>query len=430
MASSNKQNGKGGKDKKAPQRIATVAKAGRRSKSGGRGQKAKLLHKELSAPLKTMDDVHALNLHTGDHLELGCAIYEFTAPSMLRLMKVNGEDALASHVGIHHDIFVTFGQLRNPEFDSSLSNGRRAKQEAMWNHARTALGKNGLDDLKSFSDNMRALQQEQDRLTAENIATTEEKIPRFISDGFGNTFIGESLRYWNDATADVAKALESLTPDHSPVEIRFGKTCAEGVVFGIWYDAYGNALIVGVGSVGEKSPLHMKVLPKTRLNCRFGKIQETFNLETSPEIWNRIRSAKEIHGYLLGLPRSLRDPFMESLQKAFQRIRSTEPTQTVGNIVPIRSGQHTEQRPQGTAPQFGTRRDSTKESGARPETKQAAAIAPAMESQKQTPETSKKDTCLADYIATLREAGVEGAELAKMVLAYKGSTSTGTVATA
>lgn len=254
-----------------------------------------------------------LNGHTvtGHYVAIGDAVFEVKKETLL-LSSARCEQ-LAQFVSRMRYVFVAECQLTSNTFESSLSHTAREKQMAMWNYIRTVIGEEGRTAILKRRWAGKLMISDRQMLSS-----TKEVKPLPSSEKL--LHVGENAKRWNEASSEIATAFESMSTD-KPAEIRIGTNQHEGITLGFFYKGNGN-IHVYAGHTGAKSPLTGKVLEGAFLEVRHGQLNET--ISETLNATERGRSAFAMHGFLMGLPRNLRDPIMHGMHHAVRRIKDEE----------------------------------------------------------------------------------------------------------
>lgn len=254
----------------------------------------------------TMDDFLKGYAVTGHHVAIGDAVFEVRKET-LALTRAACKQ-LAPYVDRMQYVFVTEGQLTNNAFESPLSHTAREKQMTMWNYIRTAIGEEGRMAILKRREMSRVAPPEK---PATPIVKEAETLPSKEEP----SYVGENAKRWNEASAEIATAFESMSAE-KPAEIRIGTNQHEGTTLGFFYSNGGNIRIYA-GHVGTKSPLAGKVLDGIYLEARRGELSETI-----PETLNGLAFGKSVfamHGFVMDLPRNLRDPILSGMIHVVRR---------------------------------------------------------------------------------------------------------------
>lgn len=350
----------------------------RRERRGSRGSISDQLD-NLAIPVPVIswtEMVEAIiegTLRTGVRVDFaGESQFEYLAPDRLILVSSTAV-VFAPHVRTNENIFVMFWQVAKNNFVSTIPGKAGQKQQLMISYIREQLSEEDLGNLSAF------------------VSSEREKFK----------FIGEEATAWSRASANVS-LLEQLS-DKNRVEVRFGKTMEDGIVLGFMFDdTRHSTIVVGIGHIGNKHPLAAKTLNGTYLKCSRGQFPEFFDEEKMSQ-GEMIASAGELLKYLNGggLEELERQQLMNAMMAACKRLHDAR------KVHSIHEHQHV-----GFLGRGGNR-PTPKTVATAPRTEVPAAQAPA--------EPKAPTSGLPQYIASLKSAGIDGAELAELVVAYKAS---------
>ncbi len=307
----------------------------------------------------------------------GEATFAVGRNNSLLMEKVVAVPELADHGQDNKGVFVTLGQVCRDVFESPLSGKSGEKQVAMREYLRSRLD---LEALKKALTTVRTVD-----------------------------YVGHSQEIWNRASDSID--LTKLSGDGTMTEITLGTSAQAGIVLGISFvQQPWSALLVEIGHIGEKHPLHATVPVGTKVKCDRGNFP-TISPE-SREKSSLARGAGAVLDYLVtGIDSIEHELIHQEMMKACKRLHEEQKTATAAS----------EKR--SHAPQFGQRRDVAPDGTPPPASKAKAAIltAPATAPAPSDAPRSTNNGGLAAFIAELRKQGVDGAELATFLVAYKES---------
>ena len=307
-------------------RVAKVAKAGRRSRTGGKFAGLNKHTPVEASPLVITtvgaSDLINGNVATGHNVLIGDATFGVIEEGRQLTLVAAASGELSKFVGKAPHVFIKVSDLVKDEYTPALTGMWGAQQIAMWQHIGDTLCAEGLEALEERLQRDRTARF--DAINAERAAAEKAAM-----------HVGANVEVWDRAVAgsdDIAAAFEAMTSDKQ-VEIRFGREVSFGVVLGFFFDQLTDGINVHVGHVGEKSEQAGKIVGGAHLRCFGSTVPETLSHTILASHFGG--SVKMIHELVMGLDRVKggHDAMMSGMYHAVKRIVA----ERKNKVVPIKS---------------------------------------------------------------------------------------------
>lgn len=362
---------------------------------------------EASSALLGVNDLLDGHMTTGHTVAIGDATFGVIEGGHKLTLVAAATGELAKYVGVWQSTYISMHQIVNDIFDQAcpLKGMAAKKQLAMWQHIRSTLGNEGLDDLE-------------DRLENDRKVRFETRNEELASAHKAAQFVGSDVEVWERAVSGsdaITAAFEKMTADQ-PAEVRFGNPGNKdavnyGVVLGFFFDQGTDCINVYVGHVGDKSEHAGKIVVGAHLRCSSGWVPDTLSESILASYFGN--SIKAIHELIMDLEWTKfgREALLSGMIDAVKRIMNDRKTK----VVPI------------TKPTFSI----VKQPAAAVIVTQTAAVEqPAAPVQAQvTPQVTphaESDEGLVALIAGMKSGGANDRQIGQAIAAFMSTSSTAT----